>query len=128
HKNSLIFTLCSILCSHIILFFVSTLFPTHYLFCFQDYSSVRQPSASVCSLAREVGSCYEWTSRFYFDSSSDSCSQFWFGGCEGNGNNFVSMEECERSCKASARGLAPRESTSRRVISGVRSYRMRSRA
>uniref|UniRef100_A0A8C1QNA4 Papilin b, proteoglycan-like sulfated glycoprotein n=1 Tax=Cyprinus carpio TaxID=7962 RepID=A0A8C1QNA4_CYPCA len=91
-----------------------------------DYPN--RPSASVCSLAREVGSCYEWTSRFYFDSSSDSCSQFWFGGCEGNGNNFVSMEECERSCKASARGLAPRESTSRRVISGVRSYRMRSRA
>uniref|UniRef100_A0A673G7U6 Papilin b, proteoglycan-like sulfated glycoprotein n=1 Tax=Sinocyclocheilus rhinocerous TaxID=307959 RepID=A0A673G7U6_9TELE len=87
-----------------------------------------RPSASVCSLAREVGSCYEWTSRFYFDSSSGSCSQFWFGGCEGNGNNFVSKEECERSCKASARGLAPREPTSRRGINGVRGNRMRSRA
>ncbi|XP_016093953.1 papilin b, proteoglycan-like sulfated glycoprotein [Sinocyclocheilus grahami] len=95
---------------------------------YRDYSPVHQPSASVCSLARDVGSCYEWTSRFYFDSSSGSCSQFWFGGCEGNGNNFVSKEECERSCKASARGLAPREPTSRRGINGVRGYRMRSRA
>uniref|UniRef100_A0A671NZI7 Papilin b, proteoglycan-like sulfated glycoprotein n=1 Tax=Sinocyclocheilus anshuiensis TaxID=1608454 RepID=A0A671NZI7_9TELE len=87
-----------------------------------------RPSAGVCSLARDVGSCYEWTSRFYFDSSSGSCSQFWYGGCEANGNNFVSKEECERSCKASARGLAPREPTSRRGINGVRGYRLRSRA
>ncbi|XP_050995189.1 papilin b, proteoglycan-like sulfated glycoprotein [Labeo rohita] len=94
----------------------------------RDYSPVRQPSSSVCSFARDVGSCYEWTSRFYFDSSSGSCSQFWYGGCEGNGNNFISNEECEQTCKTSARGLAPREPTYRRGINGIRGYRQRSRA
>ncbi|NP_001018400.1 papilin b, proteoglycan-like sulfated glycoprotein precursor [Danio rerio] len=83
------------------------------------------PSASVCSLARDVGPCYEYKSRFYFDHSSGSCSQFWFGGCQGNGNNFVSKVACERTCKASVRG---REPTSRRVIYDVRGYRVRSRA
>ncbi|XP_051954385.1 papilin-like [Xyrauchen texanus] len=95
---------------------------------YRDYSPVLQSSASACSLAQDVGSCYEWTSRFYFDSSSGSCSQFWYGGCQGNGNNFVTKEECEWTCKGPARGLAPREPTSRRGVNGVRGYRLRSRA
>uniref|UniRef100_A0A673K4Y8 Papilin b, proteoglycan-like sulfated glycoprotein n=1 Tax=Sinocyclocheilus rhinocerous TaxID=307959 RepID=A0A673K4Y8_9TELE len=51
-----------------------------------------------------------------------------FGRTGWNGNNFVSKEECEQTCKASARGLVPREPTSRREINGVRGYRLRSRA
>ena len=26
------------------------------------------------------------------------CQQFWFGGCDGNGNRFDSKEACEQRC------------------------------
>ncbi|KAI7799824.1 papilin b, proteoglycan-like sulfated glycoprotein [Triplophysa rosa] len=94
----------------------------------RDYSSDRVHSTSVCGLARDDGPCYEWTSRFFFDRSSDSCSHFWYGGCHGNGNNFVSKEECERTCKGAVRVLAPREPTSRKGIKPIKVYKMRSRA
>ncbi|KAL7888781.1 hypothetical protein AOLI_G00037550 [Acnodon oligacanthus] len=71
----------------------------------RDYTSVSVPD--VCSMARVVGPCYEWTSRFYFDASAQTCTQFWYGGCQGNGNNFVSADECRRTCGGSARGSAP---------------------
>ena len=33
--------------------------------------------------------------RFYFDPSSGTCRQFYYGGCEGNKNNFKTIRECE---------------------------------
>ena len=33
--------------------------------------------------------------RFYFDPSSGTCRQFYYGGCEGNKNNFKTLGECE---------------------------------
>jgi hypothetical protein len=31
---------------------------------------------------------------FYYNSSSSSCLEFAYGGCEGNYNRFESVEEC----------------------------------
>lgn len=131
--STLIILLCSI--HYVIISFsrptiVLRISPTPDLcsLCFQDYSSARLRSDNVCGLARDVGSCYEWTSRFFFDHSSGSCSQFWYGGCHGNDNNFVSKEECERTCKGAARVLAPREPTSRKGIKPIKVYKMKSRA
>jgi len=36
--------------------------------------------------------------RFYFDSQAGSCLQFFYGGCQGNGNNFRTLEECQEAC------------------------------
>ncbi|XP_073712252.1 papilin b, proteoglycan-like sulfated glycoprotein [Misgurnus anguillicaudatus] len=94
----------------------------------RDHSPVRIESASECGLERDAGSCSDWTSRFYFDRSSGSCSHFWYGGCHGNGNNFVSKEECERRCKGAAGGLAARKPTFRKGIKRVTVYKLRSRA
>ncbi|XP_066533974.1 papilin b, proteoglycan-like sulfated glycoprotein [Hoplias malabaricus] len=70
-----------------------------------DLTQREHPSVhvDVCFLRKEVGPCYEWKSRFYFDSSTHTCTHFWFGGCQGNGNNFVSVEECRASCAGSGR-------------------------
>lgn len=39
-----------------------------------------------------------FSSRFYFDSSDGQCKGFYYGGCEGNKNNFKSLQECEARC------------------------------
>ncbi|XP_076872249.1 papilin b, proteoglycan-like sulfated glycoprotein isoform X1 [Brachyhypopomus gauderio] len=78
----------------------------------------------VCLMPRDAGTCYDWTSRFSFDSSTNTCVQFWYGGCQGNGNNFVSMEECKQTCAREVRGPVQRERAPSRSFR-VRSYRAR---
>lgn len=89
-----------------------------------EYTHREYPTAhgDVCSLPRDVGSCYEYKSRFYFDSSSRTCTHFWYGGCQGNGNNFATVEECRRTCRDSTRVSSPahayRDQAPRRVYRG----------
>ena len=51
-----------------------------------------------CGLSHERGSCTNYTVRWAFDSAYGECSRFWFGGCDGNGNNFETKEECRQGC------------------------------
>jgi hypothetical protein len=39
-----------------------------------------------------------------FDSKKKSCQKFIYGGCQGNENNFKSLEECERKCNTEPEG------------------------
>ncbi|XP_067099903.1 papilin isoform X2 [Osmerus mordax] len=67
---------------------------------------------STCSLPRAAGSCAGWTPRYHYDVLTARCVHFWFGGCHGNNNNFLSRAECQRSCQsASPVQLAPRPAT-----------------
>ena len=36
--------------------------------------------------------------RWYFNSTLNKCKKFTYGGCQKNGNNFVTMKECEERC------------------------------
>mmetsp|Transcript_31142 Transcript_31142/g.50028 ORF Transcript_31142/g.50028 Transcript_31142/m.50028 type:complete len:174 (+) Transcript_31142:38-559(+) len=53
-------------------------------------------SSDICSLAAETGACRGAFPRYYFDGSQ--CSQFTYGGCGGNANNFESLEDCQNLC------------------------------
>ncbi len=72
---------------------------------------------SVCELKLEKGPCrdyetrYEYNDaifffrgsvirslRYYFDATEGRCKEFFYGGCEGNKNNFRDMESCEARC------------------------------
>ncbi|XP_037304798.2 papilin b, proteoglycan-like sulfated glycoprotein [Pungitius pungitius] len=55
-------------------------------------------SGNVCSMPRDEGPCDNWKVRFYFDSGTGKCTEFWYGSCHGNANNFVSLEACQREC------------------------------
>jgi len=51
-----------------------------------------------CSLDKAIGECKAAIPRFYYDKKKGTCHPFLYGGCRGNANNFVSMEDCERKC------------------------------
>ncbi|KAJ0057123.1 hypothetical protein NL108_002052 [Boleophthalmus pectinirostris] len=55
-------------------------------------------SLDVCSLAPETGPCRMAIPRYFYNSTSRKCELFTYGGCEGNGNRFISQRECHLHC------------------------------
>lgn len=55
-------------------------------------------NAQICDLPKERGPCDRYELRFYFNNVTRECKYFFYGGCEGNGNNFARVEECESAC------------------------------
>ncbi|XP_052473489.1 collagen alpha-1(XXVIII) chain-like [Carassius gibelio] len=51
-----------------------------------------------CLQTLDPGPCQEYVIKWYFDPKSNSCAQFWFGGCQGNKNQFDNQEACRKSC------------------------------
>ncbi|XP_032682374.1 papilin-like [Odontomachus brunneus] len=54
--------------------------------------------AEFCFLPDEHGPCTEDQTKWFYDSRDGICRQFLYGGCQSNGNNFNSQEECEYRC------------------------------
>ncbi|KAH9508873.1 hypothetical protein Btru_050300 [Bulinus truncatus] len=52
-----------------------------------------------CSLPPEKGPCKGYMPSFYYDTSSNTCKQFFYGGCAGNSNRFPDREKCEDVCQ-----------------------------
>ena len=52
----------------------------------------------ICAESQEVGPCRGSYSRFAFDKVQDKCVSFLYGGCRGNRNNFLTIEECQQMC------------------------------
>ena len=52
----------------------------------------------ICSLPKERGPCDKYELRFYYNSDTKECKYFFWGGCEGNGNNFETAEACQSAC------------------------------
>uniref|UniRef100_A0A5K3EKE0 BPTI/Kunitz inhibitor domain-containing protein n=1 Tax=Mesocestoides corti TaxID=53468 RepID=A0A5K3EKE0_MESCO len=52
----------------------------------------------VCKLRKRPGPCRGNNIRYYYDTETGRCDQFIYGGCRGNANNFLTMEECEAKC------------------------------
>ncbi|XP_053876420.1 tissue factor pathway inhibitor 2 isoform X1 [Malaclemys terrapin pileata] len=56
------------------------------------------PNQEVCLLPPEEGPCRALIPRWYYNRYTQTCQEFTYGGCEGNANNFRSLESCEKSC------------------------------
>lgn len=52
----------------------------------------------ACNLPADPGPCEAAFGRYYFNKADGHCDMFSYGGCEGNGNNYESLEECQRVC------------------------------
>lgn len=47
-----------------------------------------------CLMIPSSGPCRAQMPRFYFDNNDKICKKFLYGGCAGNENNFVTLQEC----------------------------------
>ncbi|KAM5245876.1 serum basic protease inhibitor-like [Ctenodactylus gundi] len=65
-------------------------------------SSAGQPPA-FCLEPPYTGPCKALFSRFFFNSSSGLCEIFYYGGCKGKQNRFLTEEECVMTCGEGAR-------------------------
>ncbi|XP_063744596.1 tissue factor pathway inhibitor a isoform X4 [Eleginops maclovinus] len=52
-----------------------------------------------CHLPEAPGPCRGLVTRYFFDSNSQQCKHFFYGGCFGNANNFRSMADCQAKCQ-----------------------------
>ncbi|XP_068106838.1 kunitz-type protease inhibitor 2 [Hyperolius riggenbachi] len=52
----------------------------------------------VCSGTKETGRCRAAFPRWYYDSDSNSCKTFTYGGCGGNSNNHLTEQGCIDKC------------------------------
>ncbi|KAH7973007.1 hypothetical protein HPB52_020217 [Rhipicephalus sanguineus] len=52
----------------------------------------------VCELPKKVGPCRAHVPRYYYNTTTDTCEKFVYGGCKGNANNFETLKQCETRC------------------------------
>ncbi|NXJ91338.1 TFPI1 inhibitor, partial [Corythaixoides concolor] len=53
---------------------------------------------SVCAMKADEGPCKAIHIRYHFNIQSRECEIFEYGGCHGNENNFLTLEECQKKC------------------------------
>lgn len=56
------------------------------------------PAPAFCKEKAETGPCRGAMPRFAFSKETSKCERFTYGGCEGNKNNFVDVEQCQKVC------------------------------
>lgn len=58
----------------------------------------KPPTEEVCLFSPDTGSCEQSMYRYYYSFREGRCLLFGYTGCGGNANNFIGLEECERTC------------------------------
>ncbi|XP_039770467.1 tissue factor pathway inhibitor-like [Ornithorhynchus anatinus] len=59
-----------------------------------------ETSSSICQLSYSVGLCKARIPQYHFDSNTQQCKRFYYGGCQGNENRFSIKAECRNTCAA----------------------------
>ncbi|XP_066547409.1 collagen alpha-6(VI) chain isoform X2 [Amia ocellicauda] len=55
--------------------------------------------ATHCLLDMDRGTlCGNYLQRWYYNQAIGACSQFWYGGCDGNENRFNTEIQCSQTC------------------------------
>lgn len=57
-------------------------------------------SREICSLQPDVGPCRGVYNRYAYNNNTKSCELFEYGGCRGNQNNFLTINDCHQSCSS----------------------------
>ncbi|XP_075524945.1 carboxypeptidase inhibitor SmCI-like [Dermacentor variabilis] len=67
--------------------------------CPGNLTLVKPSAKDICFIRQVVGRCRAAFPRWHFDKKTGKCERFIYGGCNGNGNNFMSKIECEDFCQ-----------------------------
>ncbi|XP_003374931.1 putative kunitz/Bovine pancreatic trypsin inhibitor domain protein [Trichinella spiralis] len=59
-----------------------------------------------CDEPKNPGPCKGSHLRFYYDKATDDCRLFYYGGCQGNRNNFGTIDLCRQECVLRAKYTA----------------------
>lgn len=51
-----------------------------------------------CESPADPGNCLGYFPRWFFNVKTGYCDLFIYGGCGGNGNNYLTQKKCELSC------------------------------
>jgi len=62
------------------------------------YCQTKPTKFDDCQLPAEPGECKQFNERWFFNTASQKCELFVYGGCKGNKNNFQTEEECYITC------------------------------
>lgn len=46
----------------------------------------------------DSGPCYALMPRYRYNPQTRQCVSFMYGGCQGNANNFETLQDCEQTC------------------------------
>ncbi|XP_076464409.1 PI-stichotoxin-Hcr2n-like [Babylonia areolata] len=65
----------------------------------QTEGQPKDSGGDVCSLPSETGMCRGYFPRFFYNSADGECQKFIYGGCDGNANNFETLEACKAACQ-----------------------------
>ncbi len=77
--------------------------------------------APACTLKPESGKCRAAHTRFWFDTGSQSCRAFIWGGCEGV-VPFETLEDCQQTCPVDAEAEAAAEQAPAPLTRPLRGY------
>ncbi|GFR11582.1 papilin [Trichonephila clavata] len=66
--------------------------------CVRPEQCPQRESEKNCHEEADGGMCRGYFPMWYFDSDSETCKEFIYGGCQGNGNRYATKEECLRTC------------------------------
>ncbi len=58
----------------------------------------RMRVSSVCMEKPQIGPCRAMIQRWYYNLEEHQCMLLFYGGCQGNNNNFHTKEECMLTC------------------------------
>ncbi|KAH9487494.1 hypothetical protein Btru_075974, partial [Bulinus truncatus] len=76
---------------------------TRYGCCSDGVTAAGEDGCSVfdqahCELEKDSGSCSNYTLKYHFDMTYGVCRKFWYAGCGGNQNRFLTEEDCNNNC------------------------------
>jgi hypothetical protein len=61
-------------------------------------ASISDDDFRTCTLPKDSGECNNKIFRYYYNAIERRCKLFVYGGCNGNGNNFLSEVQCLQRC------------------------------
>ncbi|KAL0809738.1 hypothetical protein ABMA28_011244 [Loxostege sticticalis] len=53
----------------------------------------------VCEQPLKTGPCRASFKSYGYNTTTEKCQQFTYGGCQGNENRFDTLEECQDACE-----------------------------